>query len=76
MLRHRLAGAAAILVPVLILFWLDEYRHGGVPGVWLVPLGTALINPQLTFLTLVAAYLLSGPVMWLRQRRTLRLQQS
>lgn len=43
---------------------------------WLVPLGTALINPQLTFLTLVAAYLLSGPVMWLRQRRTLRLQQS
>lgn len=36
---------------------------------WLAPLAGALVNAQLTFLMLVAAYLVSGPVMWLHQRR-------
>lgn len=39
MLRQRLAGAAAILIPVLALFWLDHHHNGGIPGAWLVPLG-------------------------------------
>ena len=37
---------------------------------WLAPLAGALVNPQVTFLVLVGAYLASGPLLWLRQRRT------
>lgn len=37
--------------------------------VWLAPLAGALIDAQLTFVALVAAYLLSGPVLWLHHRR-------
>lgn len=40
------------------------------PWLWLAPVAGALIDPRLTFLALVAAYLASGPVLWLRQRRT------
>jgi CDP-diacylglycerol--serine O-phosphatidyltransferase len=38
------------------------------PWLWLVPIVGALVNPSLTFLFLVAVYLASGPVMWLRNR--------
>jgi CDP-diacylglycerol--serine O-phosphatidyltransferase len=37
--------------------------------VWLAPIVGALIDARLTFVFLVAAYLLSGPVMWLKAKR-------
>ncbi len=40
------------------------------PWVWLAPLVGALVDPRLTFALVVVGYLLSGPVLWLRQRRT------
>jgi CDP-diacylglycerol---serine O-phosphatidyltransferase len=39
------------------------------PWLWLVPLAGALINAQLTFAAAVVAYLVSGPLLWLHQRR-------
>ncbi|MPZ28881.1 MAG: CDP-alcohol phosphatidyltransferase [Micromonosporaceae bacterium] len=36
---------------------------------WLAPLVGALVDARLTFVALVAAYLVSGPVLWLRHRR-------
>jgi CDP-diacylglycerol---serine O-phosphatidyltransferase len=36
---------------------------------WLVPLAGAMVNAQLTFVLLVAAYLLSGPAVWMHHRR-------
>ncbi|WP_019869415.1 CDP-alcohol phosphatidyltransferase family protein [Salinispora oceanensis] len=41
------------------------------PWVWLVPVVGALVDIRLTFALVVAGYLLSGPVLWLRQRRTI-----
>lgn len=35
---------------------------------WPAPLAGALIDPRLTFVALVGAYLASGPVLWLRHR--------
>ena len=40
------------------------------PWLWLAPVAGALVDARLTYLALVAAYLASGPVLWLRQRRT------
>ncbi|WP_018810160.1 CDP-alcohol phosphatidyltransferase family protein [Salinispora pacifica] len=40
------------------------------PWVWLAPLVGALVDIRLTFALVVVGYLLSGPVLWLRQRRT------
>ncbi|MFI7598553.1 CDP-alcohol phosphatidyltransferase family protein [Actinoplanes sp. NPDC049681] len=39
------------------------------PWLWLLPIVGALVDPRLTFVFVVAAYLCSGPVMWLRTRR-------
>ncbi|MEU7908719.1 CDP-alcohol phosphatidyltransferase family protein [Actinoplanes sp. NPDC049118] len=39
------------------------------PWLWLLPIVGALVDPRLTFVLVVAAYLGSGPVMWLRTRR-------
>ena len=39
------------------------------PWLWLLPIVGALVDPRLTFVLLVAAYLFSGPVMWLKTRR-------
>lgn len=36
---------------------------------WLAPLVGALVDPRLTFVALVVAYLASGPVLWFRHRR-------
>ena len=38
------------------------------PWLWLVPIVGALVDPRLTFVAVVGAYLLSGPLMWLRTR--------
>jgi CDP-diacylglycerol---serine O-phosphatidyltransferase len=35
---------------------------------WLAPLAGALVDARLTFVALVGAYLVSGPVVWFRQR--------
>ncbi|MEV4346061.1 CDP-alcohol phosphatidyltransferase family protein [Actinoplanes sp. NPDC049596] len=37
---------------------------------WLLPIVGALIDARLTFVMIVAAYLVSGPVLWMRERRT------
>jgi CDP-diacylglycerol---serine O-phosphatidyltransferase len=36
---------------------------------WLLPAVGALVDPRLTFVAVVGAYLVSGPVMWARARR-------
>jgi CDP-diacylglycerol---serine O-phosphatidyltransferase len=38
------------------------------PWVWLLPIVGALVDPRLTFVAAVVAYLASGPVLWLRTR--------
>jgi CDP-diacylglycerol--serine O-phosphatidyltransferase len=40
------------------------------PWVWLLPVVGALVDPRLTFVLAVGAYLFSGPVMWLKAKRT------
>ncbi|MEV0327615.1 CDP-diacylglycerol--serine O-phosphatidyltransferase [Micromonospora echinospora] len=37
---------------------------------WLAPVIGALVDPRLTFALVVVAYLASGPLLWLHQRRT------
>jgi CDP-diacylglycerol--serine O-phosphatidyltransferase len=39
------------------------------PWIWLMPTVGALIDPRLTFVAAVIAYLASGPVVWLRTKR-------
>ncbi|WP_412741011.1 CDP-alcohol phosphatidyltransferase family protein [Krasilnikovia sp. MM14-A1259] len=39
------------------------------PWLWLLPIVGALVDARLTFVFLVTAYLVSGPVLWLRTRR-------
>ncbi|GAB2599543.1 hypothetical protein Aab01nite_75970 [Paractinoplanes abujensis] len=36
---------------------------------WLLPVVGALVDARLTFVMLVAAYLVSGPIMWMRAKR-------
>jgi len=38
------------------------------PWLWLLPIVGALVDAQLTFVVVVAIYLVSGPFMWLRTR--------
>lgn len=40
------------------------------PWLWLAPVIGALVDPRLTFALVVVAYLASGPLLWLHQRRT------
>lgn len=40
------------------------------PWLWLVPVVGALLDIRLTFALAVLGYLVSGPLLWLRQRRT------
>jgi CDP-diacylglycerol--serine O-phosphatidyltransferase len=39
------------------------------PWLWLLPVVGALVDARLTFVVVVAVYLLSGPVIWARLRR-------
>jgi CDP-diacylglycerol---serine O-phosphatidyltransferase len=39
------------------------------PWVWLMPIVGALVDPRLTFVVAVVAYLASGPVVWIRTKR-------
>jgi len=38
------------------------------PWVWLLPLVSAFVDARLTFVLVVGAYLLSGPVLWVRAK--------
>jgi CDP-diacylglycerol--serine O-phosphatidyltransferase len=38
---------------------------------WLLPVVGALVDPRLTFVMIVAAYLVSGPVLWMRDKRAI-----
>lgn len=40
------------------------------PWLWLAPVIGALVDVRLTFALIVVGYLVSGPVLWLRQRHT------
>jgi phosphatidate cytidylyltransferase len=42
-LRWRLLMAAAILLPVGLLLWLDVNRNAGIPGLWLIPIGALVM---------------------------------
>ncbi|GAA1601559.1 CDP-alcohol phosphatidyltransferase family protein [Actinoplanes couchii] len=39
------------------------------PWLWLLPIVSALIDPRMTFVLIVAAYLFSGPILWMRAKR-------
>ncbi len=39
------------------------------PWLWVVPIVGALVDAELTFVLIVAAYLASGPVLWLKTKR-------
>ena len=39
------------------------------PWLWLLPIVGALVDARLTFVALVAVYLVSGPFMWIRAKR-------
>nr|WP_093618917.1 CDP-alcohol phosphatidyltransferase family protein [Actinoplanes philippinensis] len=40
------------------------------PWLWLLPIVGALLEPRMTFVLIVSAYLVSGPILWMRTRRT------
>jgi len=61
-----LAFAMVSSFPYAKLAWLLRLP----PWVWLAPVIGALIDFRLTFLLVVGGYLASGPLLWLRRRRT------
>jgi CDP-diacylglycerol---serine O-phosphatidyltransferase len=67
----QLAGLALLAFAMVSSFpYATLARLVRLPAwLWLVPLAGALINPRLTFVALVAAYLFSGPVIWMHHRR-------
>jgi CDP-diacylglycerol--serine O-phosphatidyltransferase len=69
------AGWMALLVGALALLMVSEFPYvklGRVlrlpPWLWLVPTAGALMDVPTTFTLGVVAYLLSGPLLWLRER--------
>jgi CDP-diacylglycerol--serine O-phosphatidyltransferase len=43
------------------------------PWFWVVPVVGAFVDTSATFAILVGAYLVSGPLLWLRHRRESRI---
>nr|WP_221329766.1 CDP-alcohol phosphatidyltransferase family protein [Actinoplanes sp. L3-i22] len=39
------------------------------PWLWLLPVVGALVEPRMTFVLIVATYLVSGPILWVRAKR-------
>ena len=39
------------------------------PWLWLLPVVGALLQPRMTFVLIVATYLVSGPILWMRTKR-------
>lgn len=73
--RVQLAGVALLAFAMVSTFpYVKLARLVKLPPwLWLVPLAGVLVNAQLTFAAAVAGYLVSGPVLWLRQRRPVPL---
>jgi CDP-diacylglycerol--serine O-phosphatidyltransferase len=70
------AGAQVVGVALLAFAMVSSFPYATLarllrlpPWVWLVPLAGALVDARLTFAAVVAAYLLSGPVLWFHGRR-------
>jgi CDP-diacylglycerol--serine O-phosphatidyltransferase len=64
-----------LLVGALALLMVSEFPYVKLsrvlrlpPWLWLVPAAGALMDVPATFTLVVVAYLLSGPLLWLRQR--------
>jgi CDP-diacylglycerol--serine O-phosphatidyltransferase len=70
--RFQLAGVALLAFAMVSSFPYAKLARLAKlpPWLWLVPLSGALVDLRLTFLSLVIAYLASGPLLWLHQRRT------
>lgn len=43
LLRWRLVGAVAIMVPLLCMLWLDGHFNWDMPGIWLIPIALVLV---------------------------------
>jgi CDP-diacylglycerol---serine O-phosphatidyltransferase len=69
--RVQLAGVALLAFAMVSTFpYVKLARLVKLPPwLWLVPLAGALVNAQLTFAAAVTCYLVSGPLLWLHQRR-------
>ncbi len=69
--RLQLAGVALLAFAMVSTFpYVKLARLVKLPPwLWLVPLAGALVNAQLTFAAAVIGYLVSGPLLWLHQRR-------
>jgi CDP-diacylglycerol--serine O-phosphatidyltransferase len=73
----QLPGAVAVVaIAVLAIAMVSGFPYAKLarvaklpPWFWLAPLAGAVLNAQLTFGILVGVYLVSGPLIWLRQRR-------
>jgi CDP-diacylglycerol---serine O-phosphatidyltransferase len=73
----RLPGPVAVgAIAVLALAMVSSFPYAKLarivklpPWLWLLPLVGVLLDYRVTFAALVALYLLSGPVVWLRTRR-------
>lgn len=70
------AGAQLVGVALLAFAMVSSFPYATLARLvrlpvwlWLVPLAGALVHAQLTFAAVVAAYLASGPLLWLHQRR-------
>jgi CDP-diacylglycerol---serine O-phosphatidyltransferase len=76
LLGVSLPGAAMLVGVALLAFamvssfpYAKLARIAKLPAwLWIVPVVTGFFNIQLTFAVLVVIYLLSGPVLWVRQR--------
>lgn len=68
----QLAGVALIAVAMVSSFPYAKLARliKLPPWVWLLPVIGALVDPSLTFAAVVIGYLASGPLLWLRHRRT------
>ena len=72
----RLPGTVAVLaVALLAIAMVSAFPYAKVGRlarlpiwIWIVPVAGMLLNFQVTFALLVAAYVISGPLLWLRQR--------
>ncbi len=69
--RAQLAGVALLAFAMVSTFPYAKLARlvKLPPWLWLVPLAGALVNARLTFAIAVLGYLVSGPLLWLRQRR-------
>jgi len=72
----QLPGAVAVVsVAVLAIAMVSGFPYAKLarlvklpPWFWIAPLVGFFVDPRVTFALLVAAYLVSGPLLWLHQR--------